>query len=643
MWTLGYPAMRWDESRLSVGCMPTGSLPLARKVLFAAPAGALAAVRWSLIWSNLGGHADESAVLVVYASSTLVELLACQLVARASDATRSRLGRRKPFMAVGVLLSLLVAVFEITSPGWFGLPVVFFSLHATLFEVAHGALATEMTPVGSERSSLLALCEGASTIGFFVGGVVPLLAELGGAGSYDRTLGLPILCALLLIATTLLLWLVPERSAQLLHEESPRGSVAGGLVGLSLNRAFYPLVLAEACESLALAGAVAWLCTWLLAPDAHAQPGALAEPSMGTAGLCAFGAGMVAGVPLWRIAGSRLGDYQAALLRKLSTALGLVLVAVSLMSGSGLTALCVASSLTGLSFSGTFLTRCLSASAADYDFLLTGQRREGIYHATLWLVPRLTLTLALVALAWLGSENGAHTIWMEHNETAALDIVDRGSYYILRIAGALSLAALALLSVVALSKCPVKTSAAQSAIVASSVWRHANGADSITDPLFGFTHATIPHFTPAQGRAHSLLSEFWPAEIAFAAERGSVCVLYVLPAATALLASLLLGVCVPPVVRNGDAEHCGAALIGSGLCACGLCLSLSRLCAVWRLRREGLAPSGDVLVEQLEDLGKFTRGAPPAPVMGQSGNGRTRHPRGRSPLRASAPVITAVP
>jgi Na+/melibiose symporter-like transporter len=608
-WDLEHPAVRWAEIRATG--VPTGVLPFATQLLLAAPLGLSEAVRWSLIWLHLfvaDTHGFNAAsILVVLTFSTLAELLTYPVLVRVSDSSRGSFGRRKPLLAIGTSLGLLVAVCEPTFRGWYGFPVVIFSLCALVFRVAHGALAVEISPVQGHRRSLLATCEMFSGLGCALGGLLPFLAQTGAIGEHSAEqlavmlwASIAVLCIALGVATALLLIRVPERSAQLLREQSPPGSLTSDFIAATLNRAFRPLALGEMLEKLVQASAMSWIGLRLhaiAASNGADDDAARTLTPVIPAALCSFAVSLIVGVPLWIVAASKLGGYRAALLRKLVAAPTLLLVPACLLHGSSTMPLCIAAGAVGLSLSGSFLSYGLLASAIDYDHLLTGQRREATYETLFWLLRRLTVVLAIVGFAALHGSDDA-------DPSAAVHVADVSS----QVMAVLFLATVSLLAAVSLARCPISTDQQQLSIV-STAFRHQQRGEVVVDPVFAFTLKQEPQLTPQQARAHSLLLEFWPAELAFALKRRSACVLYLVPAVVATLTAILLGVLLPVIFQTRNAEHYAAALLASGLAVVALEMSLSRLRAIWRLRREGFVPdeafSHDVLRKQVAILQPF--------------------------------------
>ncbi len=121
---------------------------------------------------------------------------------RISDNTRSRFGRRKPYIVVGALImGCLFGLLWMPPEGWsdYGkvgyfilLQILFFTAY-TIFAVPYTALTYEMTPDYRERNSIMSVCAFFHKAGEFLSGwMLPLAGLLGvmliaGASDLNRT------------------------------------------------------------------------------------------------------------------------------------------------------------------------------------------------------------------------------------------------------------------------------------------------------------------------------------------------------------------------------------------------------------------------------------------------------------------------
>lgn len=122
----------------------------------------------------------------------LWDVLLDPLVGAASDRTRSRLGRRRPWMFVGALLmpagfALLFAVPDLADPAarglWVLLALLGTSSAFSVFQVPYVAMPAEMTRHPREQTVLMAWRMSAMVVGILLSGALaPQLVRLGGGG-----------------------------------------------------------------------------------------------------------------------------------------------------------------------------------------------------------------------------------------------------------------------------------------------------------------------------------------------------------------------------------------------------------------------------------------------------------------------------
>ena len=135
------------------------ALPLGLKLVYGAPSFAGAAMVVPILVHLPKFYADVVLVPLGYLAVAIaiarsLDALSDPLVGWLSDRTRSRWGRRRPFMAVGAPLCAL-AFWALFSPprtlsglaagGWFGVTFVLYFFFHTLYVLPHHALGPELT------------------------------------------------------------------------------------------------------------------------------------------------------------------------------------------------------------------------------------------------------------------------------------------------------------------------------------------------------------------------------------------------------------------------------------------------------------------------------------------------------------------
>lgn len=327
------------------------------------------------------------------------------------DRTRTRWGRRRPWIAVAAPLAALsfVALFappqalsSLGTAAWLTVTLLLFFTLNTVYGIPHAALGPELTLDYHERSSLYSVREGFALVGTLLAAAAPGLVVAWLGDSRRAYALLAIGYGVLMVALYWTLVAVvrerPEFSARAPNPLVPGvrrslrnrpflvlfvcyivGSIPGAIPGL-LMPYFNRYVLNPGLDEAAVEG---WLSIFLLAY---------------------FGAGLLC-LPLWLAAARRFGKRNAWLA---SFVMGITGGCAMFLLGEGHNLFClVLISWSGSSFgAGLFLPPAIQADVCDYDELHTGKRREAQYLALWGLVPKFIVipsaSLPLALLAWLG-------------------------------------------------------------------------------------------------------------------------------------------------------------------------------------------------------------------------------------------------
>jgi GPH family glycoside/pentoside/hexuronide:cation symporter len=314
-----------------------------------------------------------------------------------SDRTRSRWGRRRPWMALGALplagtFLLLVRLPHIegawAQAAYLGALTFLFFLFWTMVTVPYEALGAELSFDYDERTRLLGVREAAILAGTLLAAVIPLAVGAGldteGIGDAERErfwrVGLiyaglvAILVGACLIAVRERAWTESQRPKALLH----------GLAAVWSNRPFRILLAAYATSALGVSVAA----TVVLFYVEHVL-GSGAGPAI-LAIYLGIGTAMV---PVWILVARRF-DKKRAWLLALSLNTGAFVWAIFLGRGDAalFTAIVVVSAL-GLG--GVMaLPPSMQADVIDYDEWKTGTRREGEYVGFWSIVKKLAAALS---------------------------------------------------------------------------------------------------------------------------------------------------------------------------------------------------------------------------------------------------------
>ena len=522
-------------------------------------------------------------IALVGAAARSIDALTDPLMGWLSDHTRTRWGRRRPWIAVGaplcaVAYAALFAPPEALGPAsaavWFAVSFVAYYLFRTIYSIAAQGLGAELSLDYRERNRLFVLTQGFGFVGTLFAPVLPLLM----IRAYGIRSGYALFAALvagLFAALYLhLVWRVRERPEFMRPVATP---LVPGLRRAWQNRPFRILVLAQLASSpyQAFLPLLPYLTKYVLRPEAP-------DFWLMTYLLLYFGSALVA-MPLWLWAANRFGKKRTWLSHFGVVALptlGLFFI------GEGDTTLtAVLLALAGAGFGGgPFVLLSMTADVIDYDQLLTGKRREAQYAGLRAVIMKFvdigSITLPLAVFGSLGFVPNAQ-------QSPTLDFAIRA------LAGLVPAVSVVLGFAVACLY-PITRRVHQE--IQQGIRRHAAGQDAV-DPLSGET-------LPPAGEASADLDEetswfldhFSAAELKLSLKAGPAAVLgRTLRAAAACLvfAVAMLVVAVSSIEGFGTEPGILAVscvfLAGLGLTA--TCFNALRVRAALRWRSRPLSMS----------------------------------------------------
>ena len=321
-----------------------------------------------------------------------------------TDRTKTRWGRRRPWMLLGAPLcaASFVALFSppealgaMEAARWFTTTFVLFFIATTMYGIPHYGLGPELSSDYKERLSLFGWMEGFSVLGTMVAAAAPavLITLLGSTrAAYS---GLALAMGLLLTVLYVVLCLrIKERPD---YYGRPPNPLVPGVRRVMRNRSFRVLLAVYLAASItgAIPGLmVPYFTKYVLRPENPDQ-------WIGIFLLTYFASAFLF-MPLWIQASRRFGKKTIYLL---TLAMGGTGSAALFLVGEGqlyttLAILVWAGATFGVRL---FLAPAMQADVIDYDELLTGKRREAQYGA-LWsimtkfaVIPSASVPLAILA------------------------------------------------------------------------------------------------------------------------------------------------------------------------------------------------------------------------------------------------------
>lgn len=399
------------------------------------------------------------------------------------DRTRTRWGRRRPWLVVAAPLAGLCFWLLFTPPVdldgrgaalWCAITFVLYSVFHTAYAIPHYALGPELTLDYHERSRLFGIREGFSILGTIVASVAPLL--LLALTSDERRVFSAMAAAFgvaLVVLYALLAVVVRERRE--FYERAPSPLVPGVRRALR-NRPFRILLLTYVVASIpaAIPGTLMpYFNEYVIRPE---SPERWLGIFLGTY----FGAGFLC-LPLWVLAARRFGKQPTWLA---SFAMGITGGGALFLTGPGdekavLALIAWAGSAFG---AGLFLGPAIQADVIDYDELHTGKRREAQYAAFWSILPKFVLIpSAAIPIAFLGS------IGYRPNQVQTPEVV-----LAIKVLFSLAPAAFSLVAFFIAWRLPIDE--AKHRAILAGIEAHGRGVGAM-DPLTGRTVA------PPRGRA----------------------------------------------------------------------------------------------------------------------------------------------
>jgi len=352
----------------------------------------------------------------VLMAARLVDAFLDPAIGWISDNTRSRWGRRRPYVAIGSILCGLTfpiiwfvpaSATELQAIAYFTLTAFFYYLAVSVFQVSYMTLALELTPDYSERTRVMA----ARTIFGAVSGL--LLAwtfRISQADIFDsplqgmRTVGLVI--GMIFIVTGVPAALFSRERYQKLAERQSKQTLWSSLSGAFRYSSFRVLMVLTVvivfCTQSVNALGIYVNTYYVYGGDIKAA--ATVTAWYGTATLLSTWAAL----PLLTWMASRWGKTRALAITMFIGLMGAVLKWFLFQPEWPYAQLVVACFVAPANAGFWVLVNAMKADMCDWDELQTGLRREGMFAAvSAWLqklAAAMTFSFAGFVLVWTGFE-----------------------------------------------------------------------------------------------------------------------------------------------------------------------------------------------------------------------------------------------
>lgn len=380
-----------------------------------------------LLTTVLGQSAAVAGLLLTV--SKLYDVVADLVIGIASDRTRSRWGRRRPYLLAGAIISALSFLMIFMPPAldgdalivYMAVALIVYSTGYSLFAVPYIAMAGEMTDGFHERTRLLSFRTFFISVGQLLG-AAGMAALIGWAGGGSRGYALMGGAAASLIGTTMLisfLGTAKARQAASAPSSAAKLPPLGQMRTLLSNRPFVLLMAAKIVQYFAISIFTTTKLLFLLNVI-----------GIGYAGLINLTlvqniVGMIS-VPLWTWAGRRMGKRRAYLLAILT--LG-AMYASWFVTGPGLSmqGVWLRGALNGVAATGVILLSIsMLPDVMEYDRRTTGLRREGLFSSIYAFMEKLAYAVGpgliglLLAAGGFVATTGGKTVQQSESAIFAL-------------------------------------------------------------------------------------------------------------------------------------------------------------------------------------------------------------------------------
>ena len=394
-------------------------LPLRPIVAYALPMIGVGCTGWIISLYLMKFSTDvllisPAAMGLVFGASRMWDAVSDPMAGYWSDRTRSRFGRRRPWLYAAALpLGLsLVALYSppsaLVGDGlvlWMAGAVLFYFTAQTCFAIPHAALGAEVTSSHHERTRVYAARLLFENIGVFAAlGALFVLEQ--SAAPRDASTSIAIAIAIGTVA------LVVAGTAQ--TRERSVGAVRGAshpvraFADVARNPHARRLLVVFFAQELGMAS--------LLMVLPYFSQYILHTPGYTAIYLLCVMVPMTASVAIWPRVARRYGKKRVWLATNTATALAFFVV-FFVGNGDWVWIACLAGFIGVMNGCGRMLAPSIQTDVIDYDELMTGERKEGAYFAA-WNFVQKTAVACSVLFTGLALEASSFVPNVDQNESA---------------------------------------------------------------------------------------------------------------------------------------------------------------------------------------------------------------------------------
>lgn len=337
------------------------------------------------------------------------------IVGSLSDRTKTRFGRRRPYMFVGAILLFAMMAYFFHNPHLSSQPALFawaaigYTLLAavayTLVNIPYSSLTPELTQDYNERTSLNGYRFTFAIVGTLLGAgaALPLISTISGAAIVDnRWVGDPsagysvmgiIFGAAMAITTLITVFSVKETESAIERPKKGFKNIVSGYLSTFTNKPFILILIPWA---LNITG-VTILSTVLQYYFTNVRN----QPDKVTIAMLILLLVAIAFIPIWTAISKRIGKKWSFIIGMLELASGILMIFIAGPTAS-LGTLLALIAWCGIGFStGYALPWSIIPDTIDYDYLKTGENREGVYYGIWTFTSKLGQAIAALIIGAL--------------------------------------------------------------------------------------------------------------------------------------------------------------------------------------------------------------------------------------------------
>ena len=324
--------------------------------------------------------------------SRLTDVFTDPMIGIASDKMRTRIGRRRPLILLGLPIICLAVWYVFVPHEEAGLVWLFCGLFAiyfgfTLIDLPYVSWGAEMSNDYDERSRVAAWRGGFGSVGTLVALSIPLILQLFGEPTTGDMLFW--MAVFFVITQPLAFGIMMLKLPEPVPEEitGKRTPLLEGFKIVARNRPFIRLLIAT---SLAIGGMVIG-ATLNLIMLTHVVKAPEAFPTI----IFVQNIALLLGIPIWSMVAERIGKHR-------TMAICAIIVAICMAAtiffgegqeiGFGATIIVLGFALGGV----IFLAPALVADVVDKDLLETGEERTATYYAFMGMGTKLAVAVGVL-------------------------------------------------------------------------------------------------------------------------------------------------------------------------------------------------------------------------------------------------------